>query len=93
MRNSSVLSPLFSSTTQGVLGATVLRPEREWYLSDLAAHLGVGPSSLQRTLAKLTQAGILNRRGSGNRVYYRSDPNCPIFNELVAMFEKADLIR
>ena len=89
MRKSSpILSPLFTPTMQGVLGATVLRPEREWYLSDLAAHLGVGPSSLQRTLAKLTRAGILNRRGNGNRVYYRPDPACPILGELAGILTK-----
>jgi DNA-binding transcriptional ArsR family regulator len=79
---------MFTSTMQGVLGATILRPEREWYLSDLAAHLGVGPSSLQRTLSKLTGAGILNRRGSGNRVYYRPDPACPILDELAGILTK-----
>ena len=68
MRKSSpILAPLFTPAMQGVLGATILRPQREWYLSDLAVHLAVGPSSLQRTLAKLTRAGILSRRESGNR--------------------------
>jgi predicted nucleotidyltransferase/DNA-binding MarR family transcriptional regulator len=89
MRKSSpLLSPLFTPTMQGVLAATVLRPQREWYLSDLASHLGVGPSSLQRTLAKLTLAGILNRRENGNRVYYRPDPQCPILGELAGMLAK-----
>jgi DNA-binding transcriptional ArsR family regulator len=73
---------------QGVLGATVLRPDKEWYLSDLAAHLGVGPSSLQRTLAKLTGAGMLIRREDGNRVYYRPDPDCPILGELADILTK-----
>ncbi len=68
--------------------ATVLRPTHEWYLSDLAAHLGVGPSSLQRTLAKLTRAGILSRRQNGNRVYYRPDPACPILGELSSILTK-----
>jgi len=85
---SPVLSPWLSPTLQGVLAATVLRPEREWYLSDLAAHLGVGPSSLQRVLAKLTAAGILARREDGNRVYYRPDPACPILGELAGIFTK-----
>ena len=49
-----VLSPWLSPTLQAVLAATVLRPGAEWYLSDLAAHLGVGPSSLAACLAKLT---------------------------------------
>jgi predicted nucleotidyltransferase len=73
---------------QGILAATVLRPDHEWYLSDLAAHLEVGPSSLQRSLAGLTQAGILRRREDGNRVYYHPDPDCPIFDELAGMLAK-----
>jgi DNA-binding transcriptional ArsR family regulator len=88
MRKSSLLSALFNSTTQGVLGATVLRPEKEWYLSDLASYLGVGPSSLQRTLSKLSIAGILHRRRDGNRIYYRADPDCPILAELNGILTK-----
>ena len=89
MRKSSpLLSSLLSPTMQGVLSATVLRPEREWYLSDLASHLGVRPSSLQRTLAKLSRAGILHRHGNGNRVYYRADPACPILSELSSILVK-----
>jgi len=89
MRKSSpLLAPLLNPAMQGVLGATVLRPEREWYLSDLAAHLHVGPSSLQRALASLLRAGILTRRRDGNRVYYRPDPQCPILPELAAILTK-----
>lgn len=73
---------------QGVLGAMVLHPERGWYLSDLASFLGVGPSSLQRTLSKLTRAGILVRRRDGNRVYYSADPACPILPELSGILTK-----
>ncbi|MBI5511268.1 MAG: hypothetical protein HY903_21105 [Deltaproteobacteria bacterium] len=89
MRNtSSLLAPLFAPTLQRVLGAVLLRPERDWYLSDLAAHLTVRPSSLQRVLAALTTAGILLRRTDGNRVYYRPDPACPIIHELTSMMVK-----
>lgn len=89
MRKASpLLAPLFSPTMQGVLAAIVLRPEREWYLSDLASHLGVGASSLQRILAKLVQSGILTRRKNGNRVYYRAEAACPIMPELTGMLTK-----
>jgi uncharacterized protein len=97
MRKSALLAPLFTRTTQGVLATTVLRPEREWYLSDLASHLDVRPSSLQRTLGKLSRAGILIRREDGNRVYYRPNLKCPILEELAGIFVKtigiADPIR
>ena len=88
MRKPPLLSALFGPIMQGILAATVLRPEREWYLSDLAVHLGVAPSSLQRPLAKLSGAGILRRRADGNRVYFSADPECPILPELVGILTK-----
>ena len=89
MRKSTpLLSAILNPTVQGVLSATVLHQKREWYLSDLASHLGVRPSSLQRTLAKLSAAGILIRRQNGNRVYYRADPSCPILAELAGILTK-----
>src|SRR5437764_82523 len=85
---SPLIDALILPTVQGVLAETVLHPEREWYLSDLAAQLRVGPSSLQRTLKKLVRAGILRRREDGNRVYYRCDPACPILDELSGILRK-----
>jgi predicted nucleotidyltransferase len=57
-------------------------PAREWYLSDLARHLGVRPSSLQRELASLVKAGVLRRRRDGNRAYYSAETESPIFGDL-----------
>jgi predicted nucleotidyltransferase len=87
-RKYSLADALFLPTAQDVLAATLLQPRREWYLSDLAAHLRVRPSSLQRTLAKLVSGGILNRRQEGNRVYYKPDETCPILPELTAIVTK-----
>jgi predicted nucleotidyltransferase len=70
------------------LAATLLHPERWWYLSDLAKHLGVRPSSLQRELATLVDAGILNRRQDGNRVYFQPNPDCPFLPELQGLLVK-----
>ena len=42
MRKSSPIDPLISKTTQGLLAATVLQPDRWWYLSDLANTFAAG---------------------------------------------------
>jgi DNA-binding transcriptional ArsR family regulator len=97
VRNSRPLDALLPATRQEILGAVLLQPEREWYLSDLAAHLRRTPSSLQRDLARLTGAGILRRRRDGNRVYFQADSDCPIFPELRQILIKtaglADVLR
>ena len=77
-----------AKTTQGLLAATVLQPERWWYLSDLAKQMGRRPSSLQAPLASLVTAGILRRRREGNRVYYQADPDCPFRRELQGIMAK-----
>jgi predicted nucleotidyltransferase len=66
----------------------VLHPDRWWYLSDLAKHLHVRPSSLQRELAALVDAGILRRRRDGNRVYFQPNPDCPFLPELQGLLVK-----
>jgi DNA-binding transcriptional ArsR family regulator len=82
MRRKGALNALFPGTRQAVLAATLMDPAREWYLSDLARHIGVSPSSLQRELASLVDAEILRRRVDGNRVYYRAEADNPIFGDL-----------
>jgi DNA-binding transcriptional ArsR family regulator len=82
MRKNRPLDSLFPRTRQAVPTATLLHPERWWYLSDLAKHLGVRPSNLQRELAALTSAEILHQRRDGNRVYFQASPDCPFLPEL-----------
>src|SRR5262249_534539 len=82
MRKDTTLDALFPRTRQAILGAMLIDPERSWYLSDLARHLAVPPSSLQRELVDLAKAGVLRRRQNGNRVYFQADSNCPLFTEL-----------
>jgi predicted nucleotidyltransferase len=82
MRKSSTLDALISRTKQRVLVATLMQPERAWYLQELARYLGVTPSSIQREIGLLVHAGILTRRQDGNRIYYQADRACPIFPDL-----------
>jgi hypothetical protein len=88
MRRSGLLDSLTTRTKQRLLAATVLDPDREWYLLELARQLGVPPSSIQRDLAGFVQAGVLRRRSHGNRVYFRADTDCPIFTELRSVLLK-----
>ena len=88
MRKSNLLDALFPRTRQNILATLLLSPERRWYLSDLAQRLGVPPSSLQRELASLTEAGILERTADGNRVYYQANDAFSLLPELQSLFTK-----
>ena len=79
---------LFPAVRQQILAATLLSPERPWYLSELAAHLRTSPSSLQRELEALAKSGILQRRQEGRRIYYRAETASPVFAELRDLFSK-----
>lgn len=88
MRKSPLLDALLPRVRQGLLAATVLRPGKTWYLSELARHLGVRPSTVQRELASLVSAGILKRYRDGNRTYFQADENCPVLAELRGLISK-----
>lgn len=88
MRKDSTLAALISPTRQGVLTSLFLRPEKEWYLSELAASLGTGPSSLQREVDALVRVGILKKRVDGRRSYVKANEDSPVFPELRGLIEK-----
>src|SRR3954470_15751786 len=88
MRRPSPLDALFTGPKQGILAATLMDPDRWWYLSDLARHLGVHHATLQRELTRLTKAEILLRKKDGNRAYYRANRDSPIFPELRTLIAK-----
>jgi len=84
----SALDSLFPGVRQEVLAATLTRPEKWWYLSELAEFLHTRPSSLQRELSSLADTGILQRRKDGRRTYFKAEMQSPIFRELRSIFEK-----
>jgi len=58
---------------------------------------GVSPGSLHRDLRNLAEMGLLLRQETGRQVYYRANPQCPIFEELTGLLRKTaglvDVIR
>ena len=88
MRKASAIDVLFPRARKAILACTLMHPERWWYLSDLARQLGLRPSSIQRELSSLVAAGILRCKRDGNRVYFQSDPECPLFPELRGLMVK-----
>ena len=88
MRTTRTLDALFPTARGGVLSATFLQPERWWFMTELARHLEVPPSSLQRELKSLVASGLLIRRQDGKRVYFKANADSPLFPELKGLIEK-----
>jgi predicted nucleotidyltransferase len=71
-----------------VLSATLLQPDHWWFMTELARHLEVTPSSLQRELESLVTSGFLLRRQDGRRIYFKANTESPLFPELRGLVEK-----
>jgi DNA-binding transcriptional ArsR family regulator len=70
MRRVRALDALLPKTRQGILAALLIRPEKAWYVSELARRMDVPPSSLARELRDLTEAGLLTTYRQGRMAYY-----------------------
>jgi predicted nucleotidyltransferase len=88
VRKTSGLQALFPTVRHGVLGATLTRPNKWWYLTELAQFLQTTPSSLQREMKALVASGILQQRREGTRVYFKAETRSPLFRDLRGLFEK-----
>ena len=77
MRASPILTALFPAVRQEILAATLLSPERSWYLSELAAHLKTSPSSLQRELARDSVLTVGAVGSAGAHLTWSRDLNRP----------------
>src|SRR5208282_2163678 len=97
MRTGSSIDALFPRTRQAILAATFGEPRRWWYMRELARHLRLTPSSLQRELASLVRGGILVQKREGKHVYFQAAVDSPIFEELQGLILKtaglADVVR
>jgi len=88
MRNTATLDALFPTVRAGVLSATLLQPDHWWFMTELARHLEVTPSSLQRELESLVASGFLLRRQDGRRIYFKANTESPVFPELKGLIQK-----
>jgi DNA-binding transcriptional ArsR family regulator len=88
MRNTRPLDALLPKTRQGILAATLVQPQKAWFVSELARRMEVPSSSLQRELQDLTQAGILKSHRQGRMVYYQANTDSPLFSDLRGLLLK-----
>jgi predicted nucleotidyltransferase len=73
---------LFGKGRRNVLGALFKNPDRQMYLREIISTAGVGPGQVQRELENLHRLRLILREEDAGRVYYRPNPDAPIFEEL-----------
>lgn len=96
-RSPQLVELLFGAYRRQVLSLLLLRPDESFYVREIGRLTGVPAGSLHRELKALTNSGLLNRSAAGNQVRYQASRECPIYEELAAIFRKtaglADVLR
>jgi predicted nucleotidyltransferase len=83
----SLADCLFGKSRKSVLGALFVNP-KPMHLRELARVAGVSPSMMSNELRQLVEVGIVLSERDGNRIQFRANPECPIFDELRGIARK-----
>jgi predicted nucleotidyltransferase len=78
----SALDVLMPKNRQRLLGALFGQPTRAWYAAELAKHVGVLRSGVQKDLKALTEAGLHKSHRKGHMVFFQANEDAPVFPEL-----------
>ena len=88
-----MLEHIFSSKTRVKLLNYFLRnPEQAYYVRELAGLTGEHIHSIRRELANLVKFGLLSEEAKDQKMYYKAKENFILFDELRALFTKADTV-
>jgi uncharacterized protein len=64
------------------------RPEKSFYLREIARHIGSSVGPVQRELDQLCRVGLVTRTSSGHQVFYQANRTGPVFEEMRALIKK-----
>ncbi|MES2687932.1 MAG: transcriptional regulator [Pseudomonadota bacterium] len=92
-----IADALFPKGRQRVLAVLFGNPDRSFYANEVIALAQSGTGSVQRELAALSEAGLLNVTRQGNQKHYQANTAAPVFAELRGLVMKtsglADVLR
>lgn len=92
-----IADALFPKGRQRVLAVLFGNPDRSFYANEVIALAQSGTGSVQRELAALSEAGLLNVTKQGNQKHYQANTAAPVFAELRGLVMKtsglADVLR
>jgi len=85
----SLADALFPKVRQRVLSVLFGAPDRSFYANEVIALAQSGTGAVQRELADLSAAGLLNVTKQGNQKHYQVNANAPVFTELRSLVLKS----
>jgi len=86
-----MLKDLFVSEVRlKILNLTLTHPEEQFHVRAIVRAVKAEINAVRRELAKLENMGLLRKRQSGNRIYYKADTSHIYYSELLAMVAKED---
>lgn len=77
-----------SKIKQKILRLFFSRPDKEYYLTEIARKIGASPGNSQRELEKMLKAGILNSSKKGNLRMYSLNKTNPLYRQLKQIVNK-----
>lgn len=84
-----MLDKLFSSKSRvETLKLFLFNPEDSFYQRQISTLTNQPIRGIQREVEKLVRIGLLIESSQGNRIYYKVNKNCPIFEDLKRIFFK-----
>lgn len=86
--HTSLAAALFTNTQQRLLKLLFGQPDHSFYANELIALSRGGAGAIQRELAKLVQAELINVKRIGNQKHYQANAQSPIFEELCRIVQK-----
>jgi uncharacterized protein len=83
-----VAEALFGRTKRNLLTLLFGASPESFYLRQMVRETGTGSGAVQRELAQLVDAGLVERLPQGSQVYYRANRQSPVYAELRSLVAK-----
>ncbi len=79
---------LFGRTRSRLLATLFDKPDKPFFVRQLARQIHGSAGTVQRELMTLTSAGLITRNSKENQVLYQANADHPIFQELHSLLAK-----
>lgn len=89
----SLADALFPKVRQRVLAVLFDAPQRSFYMGEVIALAQSGTGAVQRELADLAAAGILNVHKQGKQKHFQANTQSPVFKSLHTLVSKTMGVR